>query len=83
MRFPFDQENKSYFSDICKNIPPLLSQVKEVLFFVSRSHPIDVQYWNMLRIKIQGFSNIMSLCVLDAEIANMDSANEVLKEVNS
>jgi hypothetical protein len=83
MRFPFDQENKSYFSDICKNILPLLSQVKEVLFFVSRSHPIDVQYWNMLRIKIQGFSNIMSLCVLDAEIANIDSANEVLKEVNS
>lgn len=26
----------------------------------------------MLRIKIQGFSNIMSLCVLDAEIAHLD-----------
>jgi len=83
MRFPFDEENKFYFSDICKNIPALLSQIKEVLFFVSRSHPIDVQYWNMLRIKIQGFSNIMSLCVLDAEIANIDTSNEVLKEVNS
>jgi hypothetical protein len=26
----------------------------------------------MLRLKIQGFSNIISLCVLDAEIANYD-----------
>ena len=75
MQFPFDSENKSYFSDICINIPPILSQIREVLFFVSRSHPIDIQYWNMLRIKIQGFSNIMSLCVLDAEIANLDSSN--------
>ena len=83
MRFPFDQENKSYFSDICIHIPVILAQVKEVLFFVSRSHPIDTQYWNMLRIKIQGFSNIMSLCVLDAEIASLDTNNVVLKEVNS
>ncbi|APJ04743.1 DUF2207 domain-containing protein [Silvanigrella aquatica] len=82
MQFPFDQENKSYFSDICINIPAILAQVREVLFFVSRSHPIDTQYWNMLRLKIQGFSNIMSLCVLDAEISNLnyDSLTEAASE---
>lgn len=77
MNFPFDQENKYYFSDICINLPAILSQIRETLFFVSRSHPVDVQYWNMLRIKIQGFSNIMSLCVLDAEIANLHTKSDL------
>jgi hypothetical protein len=72
MKFPFDTENKAHFADICTKTPPILAQIREVLFFVSRSHPIDAQYWEMLRLKIQGFSNIISLCVLDAEIANYD-----------
>ncbi|WP_186647907.1 hypothetical protein [Fluviispira vulneris] len=79
MLFPFDDENKSYFSELAIQLPVTLSQIKEVLFFVSRSHPIDTQYWDMLRVKIQGFSNTMSLCVLDAEIAS-HMGDAVLKE---
>lgn len=72
MRFPFEQDNKVFFAELCTKIPPTLSQIREVLFFVSRSHPIDEQYWNNLRLRVQGFSNTMSLCVLDAEIAQID-----------
>ncbi len=76
MRFPFEQESKIFFAELCLKIPPVLSQIREVLFFVSRSHPIDPQYWNNLRIKIQGFSNTMSLCVLDAEIAELEQPTD-------
>ncbi|BBH54182.1 hypothetical protein [Fluviispira sanaruensis] len=79
MLFPFDDENKSFFSELAIQLPATLSQIKEVLFFVSRSHPIDTQYWDMLRVKIQGFSNTMSLCVLDAEIAS-HMGDTILKE---
>ncbi|KAB8028127.1 hypothetical protein [Fluviispira multicolorata] len=78
MLFPFDNENKTFFADIAVQLPATLSQIREVLFFVSRSHPIDAQYWDMQRVKIQGFSNTMSLCVLDAEIAS-HMGNAVLK----
>jgi len=68
MDFPFEEENKSFFGDICVHLPELLAQMREVLFYASRNHPIEVTYWDHLKVRIQGFSNMMSLCILDAEI---------------
>ncbi|MGY3802759.1 hypothetical protein ACWNT8_01645 [Pigmentibacter ruber] len=82
MQFPFTDDNKDFFAELCIKIPPVLSQIREVLFFVSRSHPIDPQYWNNLKLKIQGFSNTMSLCVLDAEIGQLDNFEETMLEKN-
>lgn len=66
---PFENENKSFFVDACVDLPQILSQIREVLFYVSRNHPVDLSYWDNLKMKIQSFSNTVSLCVLDAEIS--------------
>ncbi len=70
VEFPFETDNKSFFVDLCIEIPQILSQIREVLFYVSRNHPVDLNYWNILKMKIQSFSNTLSLCVLDSEILN-------------
>ncbi|MES2615910.1 MAG: hypothetical protein V4591_10895 [Bdellovibrionota bacterium] len=66
--FPFEDENKYFFVDLCLDTPQVLSQIREILFYVSRNHPVDLNYWDVLKMKIQSYSNTLSLCVLDAEI---------------
>ena len=70
LNFPFEYENKIFFVDICIDLPLVLNQIHEVLFYVSRNHPVDLSYWNILSMKIQSYSNTLSLCVLDAEISD-------------
>ena len=70
LHFPFANENNSFFVDLCIDMPQILSQIREVLFYVSRNHPVDLNYWSVLKLKIQSFSNTLSLCVLDSEISN-------------
>jgi hypothetical protein len=68
LNLPFDLENKKHFAQLCLHMPPVLTQAREVLYFMSKNHPVEVSYWNLLRVKIQGFANTLSLCVLDAEM---------------
>ena len=71
--FPFEHESRIFFVDLCIDLPQVLSQIREVLFYVSRNHPVDLSYWNILKMKIQSYSNTLSLCVLDAEISGYTS----------
>lgn len=66
--FPFERENKSFFAELCLNIPAILHQMREALYYVSRNHAVDINYWNYLKTQILSFSNTLSLCVLDSEI---------------
>lgn len=66
--FPFERENKTYFAQLCLDVPAILHQLREALYYVSRNHTVDAHYWNYLKTKILGFSNTLSLCVLGAEI---------------
>lgn len=77
--FPLTEENKIYFAEICIEIPEILKQIRELLYFVSRNLPTDINYWNILKLRMQSFSNTFSLCILDAEI--LDSSCYLEQEV--
>lgn len=70
MNVPFELENKMFFADLCTQLPELLGKMREILYFLSKGQSVDLNQWNILKLKIQGFANMMSLCILDAEIVN-------------
>lgn len=68
LNVPFENENKVFFADLCAEMPETLNQIREILFYVSRNHPVDLNYWNVLSMKIQSSANTFSLCILDCEM---------------
>ena len=75
--FPFEEETKVFFADLCIHIPAFLNQAREILYYVSRNQPFDVFYWDFLKSKIQSYSNTFSLCILDGEICGSKSSLSV------
>lgn len=83
MDVPFELENKMFFADLCSQIPDLLTKMRENLYFLSKGQSIDLNQWNALKLKIQGFANMMSLCILDAEIVNQFQEEDFNHEMGS
>jgi len=76
MNVPFELENKMFFADLASQIPELLVKMRECLYLLSKGQSVDLNQWNLLKLKIQGFANMMSLCVLDAEIVSQFQEEE-------
>ncbi len=68
MKFPFEESNRLFFADVCIALPQVLSQIREVLYYVSKNQQVDITYWDNLGMRIQSFANTMALCILEAEI---------------
>lgn len=68
MGFPFDEENLAHFVEMAVEMPAVIEQTKEVIYHASRGLVIDPSLWEKVKLKLQGFSNTLGLCLLDAEI---------------